>query len=145
MKRMPQFWLGFLLLLLSFSITEKDFYFRRYVLYTVPVATLSVILAMTEFCFINVNDMLSLNLDEVNIKAQISYNQLCITCWLKNPQSLFSFFLTCYKNNFGYKCLHSTNFISRAASLLGHPNKSTCIHAQTAFLIYFWSVTLKDW
>lgn len=107
-------------------------------------SNISVILAMTEFCLMNVNNMLSLNLDEVNIKIQISYNQLCITCRLKSPWSLLSFFLTCYKNNFGYKCLHSTNFISKAASLLSHPNQSTCIHAQISFLIYFCSVTLKD-
>lgn len=35
-------------------------------------SNISVILALTAFCLINVNNMLSLNLDEVNIKIQIS-------------------------------------------------------------------------
>lgn len=35
---------------------------------------ISVILATTESCLINVNKMLSLNLDEADIKIQISYN-----------------------------------------------------------------------
>lgn len=80
--------------------------------------------------------MLSLNLD-ANAKIQISSsNQLCITCRLKGTWCLLSF-LACYKNNFGYKCLHSTDFMSKEASLLSHSNKSTSTHAQIAFLIYF--------
>lgn len=86
------------------------------------------------FCLLTVNNMLPLNL----IKSILKYRQAwCIMCRLKGPRSLLSAFCVCYKNNFGYKCLHSTNFILNAASLLSHPNKTVNTHAQTAFLLYF--------
>lgn len=108
-------------------------------------SNISVILALTACCLINANNRLSLYVDEVNIKIQRSCGHLlCITFRLKGPWSRVSFFLACYKNNLGYKCLHSTNFISKAASLLSRPNKSTSTHAQIAFLFYFCSVALKD-
>lgn len=105
--------------------------------YTLCYSNKSVILAITAFRLINVNNMLLLNLDDISIKIQINNsNQLCITYRLKGSWCLLSF-LACYKNNFGSKCLHSTNFILKEASLLSHPNKSTSTHAQIAFLTYF--------
>lgn len=108
-------------------------------------SNISVILALSASCLINANNRLSLHVDEANIKIQRSCcHRLCITFRLKGPWSLVSFCLACYKNNLGYKCLHSTNFISKAASLLSRPNKSTSTHAQIAFLFYFCSVARKD-
>lgn len=106
---------------------------------------LSVILARTASCLINANNRLFLHVEEDSIKIQRSCcHPWCMTLRLKCPRSLISSFLACYKNNLGYKCLHSTDFISKAASLLSRPNKSTSTHAQIAFLFYFCSVALKD-
>lgn len=67
--------------------------------------------------------------DEINV----TYKQARrITCRLKGPRSFLSSFWVCYKNNFGYKCLHSTDFISKPASFLSHPSESGKTHAQTA-------------
>lgn len=67
--------------------------------------------------------------DEVNIKYRQAW---WITCRLKGPWSPLASFWVCYKNSFGYKCLHSTDFISKPASVLSHPNESGNAHAQTA-------------
>lgn len=67
--------------------------------------------------------------DEINI----TYRQARrITRRLKGPRSFLSSFWVCYKNNFGYKCLHSTNFISKPASFLSHPSESGKMPALTA-------------
>lgn len=49
-------------------------------------------------CLINVSKRLSLNLDEISIKIQISCsNQLHLTCRFKGPWSLLPFFLALIK------------------------------------------------
>lgn len=131
----------FFALFLSFSTTEKNFDFRkacslcdawRHTSEPVRTAFASCQHAPTQS-------------DEVNIKTDNDTQAWCVTCRLKGPQAFLSSFCICYKNNFitaynkilnNYKCLHSTNFTSKAASLLSHPNKSVNKHAQAAFLIY---------
>lgn len=55
---------------------------------------------------------------------------------LKGPCSLLSSFSVCYKNNFGYKCLHSTDFILKPASSLSHPSGSVnCMLTQLSRLL----------
>lgn len=144
-ERIPWFSLGFLFLLLSYFTIEKNSGFRKDMFHTLCLQQHICNTGSDIVCLINFSKRLSLNLDEVSIKIQISCsNQLHLTCRLKGPWSLLPFFLAHYKNNFGYKCLHSTNFISKAASLLSHPNKYVSTHAQKVFLIYFCSGTLEE-
>lgn len=124
------FGLDFFYYSLSFSQTEKNVYFRKD--RRQPSSN-------TGCDGILLTDMLSLNLEEVSIKTLRKQQSTTHHCGLKGPWCLPS--LACYKNNSGYKCLRSTNFISEEASLLSHPNKPTSTHAQIAFLT---SVTLKD-
>lgn len=69
-KRTPWFWFRFLLLVLSFSITEKNVYFRK---------DRQQPSCNTGYDGILITDMLSLNLEEVRIKteeAAINYASL---------------------------------------------------------------------
>lgn len=126
----PWVWIWLPVLLFSFCTTEKDFYFRKA---SSTCCTWRHISNATEdsTCLLTVNKMLPLNL----MKSVLKHRQAwCMTCRCKGPWYLLSFWV-CYKNNFGYKCLHSTDFTSKAASLPSNPNESVNTHAQTAFLI----------
>ena len=82
---------------------------------------------MTDFYLINVNNTLSLSLDEVSMNIEISYNQLCITCRLKSPWSLLSFFLAYYKNNL-VTSVYTAPILFQKQHLYSATEINLCVH-----------------
>lgn len=100
-ERAPWFSFGFLLLLLFFFITKKNFCFREVCSIHCAWSNASTILAMTAFCLIK-----SICSHWIWTKSTLKYghamdNPLGKTRRLKGPWSFLSFSWTCYKKNFG--------------------------------------------